>query len=461
MSVAPTRLARTIAVVALLGTALLGEAKGAVSLGPVQSALVGAAVKAAADQGLPADRFPADTAAAAVALASAQHGGRAPVSAFPRDWAIRPAPYDAAGEFARAVASDHLGAWLDNLAPPDSRYQRLAAAYARYRVIAAHGGWPALPAAAHLQLGDAGPEVDALRARLAIEDAAVPPPPRDDPAHRRPAFDLALASAVMRAQARYGLEADGRVGAATLAALNVPVQDRLLQMRANLERWRWVPRTLPTLRVEVNTADAMLELFDGKSASMTMRAIVGRAGKATPMFADDIRAVVFNPPWNVPADIAAKEIWPKIRKDPGYRAREGFVERPGGGLQQLPGPRCALGVVKFDLSNSFGVYLHDTPAHGLFALDHRALSHGCMRLADPTDLAKRILAADPSWPETAIDLAILSGKTTRAPLRAPVPVYVFYWTAFVDDDGQLQFRPDIYGWDKTLAAMMARAGQPL
>jgi murein L,D-transpeptidase YcbB/YkuD len=172
------------------------------------------------------------------------------------------------------------------------------------------------------------------------------------------------------------------------------------------------------------------------------------------MFHDHIKAVVFNPPWNVPADIAAKEIWPKIRRDPGYMAREHFVVRPGGGLQQLPGPDCALGTIKFDLSNNFGVYLHDTPGKSLFARDSRTLSHGCMRLEKANELAKRVLQGDPDWSETKIDLTLLSGKTVRAPVRRPVPVYVFYWTVLVDDDGAVEFRPDVYGWDKKLLAAL-------
>ena len=211
--------------------------------------------------------------------------------------------------------------------------------------------------------------------------------------------------------------------------------------------------------MELNIAAAELALHDPGAPAMTMRAIVGRPDKRTPMFQDRVLAVVFNPPWNVPPEIAAKEIWPKIRRDPGYMRREGFVVRPGGGLQQLPGPRCALGTIKFDLSNPFGVYLHDTPSRSLFAQDSRALSHGCMRLEKPNALAKRLLRGDPDWSEIRIDLALAGAKTVRAPLKRPVPVFVFYWTAFVDDDGQMEFRPDLYGWDRQL--LSALGDQPL
>jgi murein L,D-transpeptidase YcbB/YkuD len=382
------------------------------------------------------------------AYARAQRGGRIK-DRFPDNWAIRPAPYDARADFDAALAQHKLVDWIATLPPSDVRYGRLVQAYARYQRIAARGGWAALAANPVLKLGATGDRVEALRRRLAVEDSMVP---ADAPT---PAvYDAVLAAAVSRAQARYGLNPDGVAGAKTVAALNAPVEGRLGQIRANLERWRWSPRVLPAFRAELNIADASLALYDGGKPALTMRAIVGRAAKPTPMFQDHIQAVVFNPPWNVPADIAAKEIWPKIRRDRGYMAREGFVVRPGGGLEQLPGPKCALGTIKFDLSNRFGVYLHDTPARSLFALDSRTLSHGCMRLENPNALARRLLEGDPAWSETKIDIALLSGKTVRAPLPQPVPVYVFYWTAFVDDQGQVAFRTDVYRWDERLLGLL-------
>lgn len=391
---------------------------------------------------------------AAVAYAWAQHGGRVPVNLFQRDWAIRPAPYDATAEFAAAAARHELPAWAASLPPPNERYARLVAAYGRYRQIAARGAWPALTSASTLKPGMSGAAVLALRRRLGIEDAATPAAAGLESS----VYDAAMTAAVGRAQARYGLEPDGVAGPGTLAALNMPVERRLAQIRVNLERWRWAPRALPPLRVALNIPDASLTLYDAGAPVLTMRTIVGRAAKPTPMFADRITAVVLNPPWNVPTEIAAREIWPKIRRDPGYMAREGFVIRPGGGLQQKPGPLCALGEIKFELSNPFGVYLHDTPARALFARDDRALSHGCMRLEKPNILAKRLLAGDPAWPDSRIDLVLLTGKTTRAVLRRPVPVLVFYQTAFADGREQVQFRRDIYHWDEVLQDLLQKGG---
>jgi murein L,D-transpeptidase YcbB/YkuD len=390
--------------------------------------------------------------AAAIAYARAQHGGRTAPGRFPSDWAIRPKPYDAAADFALARAGHQLASWAAGLAPADPRYAALVQAYGRYREIAAKGGWTALAAGPSLKPGATGDRVHALRTRLAIEDSAVPS--SSGVAPDADVYDAALAAAVSRAQARYGLTPDGVLGGATLRALNLPVQARLGQMRANLERWRWAPRQLPAMRVELNIASATLALYDSGETALGMKAIVGQARKPTPMFEDRIEAVVFNPPWNVPQSIAIKEIWPKIRKDPGYMAREGFVVKPDGGLQQRPGPRCALGTIKFDLPNRFGVYLHDTPAHSLFARDQRNLSHGCMRLEQPNVLAKKLLDGVSGWPGWRVDAAIASGTTQRVVLPKPVPVFVFYWSAFVADDGQVNFRPDAYGWDAKLLSML-------
>ena len=465
------------------------------AIGPENAAVLVGALREAAAQGLGSTKFtPSDAAtqlnapdpalraqtrdrlaAAVIAYARAQHGGRME-DRFPADWALRPAPYDAKADFQAAMAVGRLSAWVRSLPPADVRYGRLVQAYARYQEIAAAGGWATVAAKPALKPGAAGDAVEALRARLAVEDPATPAaaailaapsqpapvvvpatspvPPAASPAPLQPLYGDALTAAVSRAQARYGLTPDGLAGASTIAALNVPAARRVDQIKATLERWRWAPRSLPAYRVELNIADANLALMDGGAPDLTMRAIVGKASKPTPSFQDRITAVVLNPPWNVPPDIAAKEIWPKIRRIPGYMAREGFVVRSGGGLQQRPGPKCALGAIKFELSNPFGVYLHDTPSHGLFARDSRTLSHGCMRLERPNDLAKRLLRNDPAWPAMRIDMVIASGKTTRVLLIRPVPVYVVYWTAFVDDQGQVDFRPDVYRWDEKLLDML-------
>ena len=385
----------------------------------------------------------------AIAYARAEHGLRLAPGKFLRAWGLRPAPYDAAGEFDRALADGRLTAWLAAQPPPFAAYRRLVLAYGRYREISAQGGWPKVPAGPSLRPGAEGPRVAALRRRLAAEDGTAPSGPQAE------AFDEGLAQAVMRAQARYGLTTDGVAGPATLAALNVTADERLMQIRANLERWRWVPRYLSPDRVEVNIAAAMAVEYEAGAPALTTRLVVGRPSWPTPSFRDAIESIVFHPPWNVPPSIAAKEVWPKIRRIPGYMKRERFVVRPNGQLQQLPGPKSALGLVKFNLPNPYGVYLHDTPSKSLFAKDFRAQSHGCMRVEKPVELAKRLLRDDPAWPESRIDEVLASdGPTLEVRLTRPVPVYVFYWTVLSDEQGQVGFRQDVYGWDKRLMAAL-------
>jgi murein L,D-transpeptidase YcbB/YkuD len=422
------------------------------SLSPADGQTLIAVLAASPGQGFRADAFGQARASqdsgalldAAIAYARAQRGLRLAADDFPPNWSIRPKAYDARADLSAAITQGRVDAWASALPPQNPGYTRLIGAHGRYQALAARGGWPSLSQT--VKPGDQGPSVSALRTRLTIEDSAVAP--------GSDIYDNALADAVKRAQARHGLAEDGVVGAATLRALNVSAADRARQIALNLERWRWMPRDLPAARAELNIAAATLQVSAPGSAPLGMRVIVGQPKKPTPMFTDAIKAVVLNPPWNVPQDIAVKEIWPKIRKDPGYMAKEGFVVKPDGGLQQLPGPRCALGAIKFDLSNSFGVYLHDTPSRSLFAQPNRALSHGCMRLEQPNALAKRLLADDPNWSEEAIDVALLAGRTVRVTLRRPLPLYVGYWTAFVDEDGTVQFRPDVYGWDAKLEGLL-------
>lgn len=466
MKVAVAPMVRIFAAAVLVGAfGAAAQAQPTATLTPADQSLILATLRAAPEHGLPADaaqlyriehelsasdpvqRRSGETQlrAAAVAYADAQRGGRVPASKFLKTWAIRPAAYDAAGEFARALATSDVGPWLTSLPPEEPRYARLVTGYARYRAIAAAGGWPALAAKAAIKPGAVGPNVLALRRRLAIEDAATP--------LEGETYDMSLAAAVSRAQARYGLNVDGVAGASTLTALNIPVEARLAQIRANLERWRWAPRSLPADRVELNIAGAWFDDYEGGLRVLGMRAVVGRPQDQTPSFADHIHAVLFYPPWNVPVRIARNELWPKERRQPGYLAREGFRVLPGGRLQQNPGRQNSLGLMKFELDDPYAVYFHDTPARSLFAREYRFLSHGCMRLERPYDLAKRLLRNDPDWNESKVDAALQAGVTRRAPMKR-VMAYVFYWTAFVDDEGQMNFRPDPYGWDASLLPLI-------
>jgi murein L,D-transpeptidase YcbB/YkuD len=431
----------------LAGAALFFAGTAAVPQTPLRAALS----EAAFDNGLDLPLDNTDPRPAALDYGRAQHGGRIAVSEIPRDWAIRPARYDAAAAFDAAQASGRELAWVQEQAPSDARYHALVRGLARYRALAALGGWSPLALGPPLRLGAAGSNVVALRQRLTLED------PRVDAASE--IYNDDLMDAVTRAQTRYGLTADGVAGPKTIAALNVSTAQRVEQILANLERWRWMPRALPARRVEVNTAAATLAVYLDDRVAAAMRIIPGKPRTPTPMFVDSISAVTFNPPWNVPQKIADEELWPIIRRNPHYMRDQGFVVMPNGALRQSPGPRAALGAFKFEMGNPFSVYLHDTPNRSYFAWDWRLLSHGCMRVENPRLLADILLAEDVVWTRSTIEAALQTGVTIKAPLKQPMPLFVAYWTAFADADGQMNFRGDDYGWDAALMELLAKSAR--
>ncbi|MFL9841361.1 L,D-transpeptidase family protein [Sphingomonas sp. ST-64] len=394
-----------------------------------------------------AEILPADDAGlvrAALDYARAIHIGRLDPSDFQEDWALRPADWDPLPGFTRALAENRLAAWFRDLAPPYAGYETLRDGLARYRLIEAAGGWSAIPAGPDMSVGATGARVTALRARLAVED--------DDVARLGTSFDAELKEAVIRAQRRYGLNPTGTVSSGTLGALNVPVEQRIRQIMANMERWRWMPKTMPTDRVQVNIASASVAVFEGDRPVMSMRGVTGKPGGGeTPMLASNIHSIVVNPPWNVPAGIAARELFPK---GSAYLARNGFkVIGTGAGrrLQQQPS-HSALGKFKFDFNNPFAVYLHDTPTKGTFSRFDRLASHGCIRLERPEDLANLLLQGDPEWTPEKIAETVAEGETTRVPLQKQVAVYLLYWTAYGSSNGTMNFRGDPYNWDKALAS---------
>jgi len=378
--------------------------------------------------------------------ARAVHSGRLDTADFDRVWGIRPIPYDPLPSFVEAVRRDRLAAWVAALPPPYAGYDTLVAGLARYRTIAAAGGWKPLAPTFAIKFGASGAAAAALRQRLAIEDAQLPA--------AGSSFDQPLLDAVRRAQRRYGLNPAGQVGGQTIAMLNVPVEARIRQIMANMERWRWLPPTLEKDRIQVNIAAAVLTVFDGDAPVTSMRAVTGRPGDETPMLVSEIHSIVINPPWNVPSSIADRELWPKERASPGYLKRNGFrvIDTGNGGKRlQQASEKSALGRFKFDFDNPFAVYLHDTPAQAGFAKFDRLASHGCVRLEHPDDLAKLLLKTTPDWQPDQVDAAVAAGKTVRATMADKVAVYLLYWTAFATPSGQVSFRDDPYKWDGVLA----------
>ncbi len=235
--------------------------------------------------------------------------------------------------------------------------------------------------------------------------------------------------------------------------------NRLREIEVNLERQRWLPRRLPANRVWVNVADERLVLYRADRPVFSTRVIVGQdvERNQSPEFRATIQGIEFNPPWKIPGDIATEEILPKIRHDPNYLTRNHMVMLPDGGVEQLPGPDAGLGQLMFYMPNRFDVYLHDTPDKNLFGRDDRRISHGCIRVLNPRQLAALLM----QQPIDTINQAIATGSTTLSNLPAAVPVFVVYQTAFVDVDGTLQFRPDVYNRDAEIWPHLYPVRQPV
>ena len=389
-----------------------------------------------------------------IAYARAQHGLRIALSQFPKNWGMRPAAYDGESEFTFALQQDGLAKWLDGLPPPFDRYRGLQSSLAQYRKVVADGGWQTLDSGGALTLGARGARVAALRARLAAEY------PQGEFSADGQVFDDEVAAQVHTFQHNIGFEPTGVVDKATLAALNVPAENRVAQIEANMERWRWAPRIWPATRIEANIAAEEMDAFQDNALVLEMRAAPGRPDDQTPMLASQVQSVVFDPPWNVPSSIATKELWPKEHAHPGYLASHGYKLIPvgtdgGQRIQQSYGPKSALGSIKFDFPNDYAVYLHDTPSHRAFNGSARAVSHGCVRLQRPKELANLLFKGDDTWTPDHIDDTIAAKKTVWARLDDPVPIFLMYWTAFLDVKGRTNFRPDVYGWDEQLMGLIA------
>jgi murein L,D-transpeptidase YcbB/YkuD len=334
---------------------------------------------------------------------------------------------------------------------------------AQYRELAAAGGWPRIPDGPTLRPGDSDERLPLLAQRLAIT-GDLPVDAGADPA----VYGGALEAAVKDFQERHGLDVDGVVGPATLKALNVTVEQRIEQIRVNLERSRWVLDSLADDFVIVNIAGFRVYVFRDHEMTWSARAVVGTTYRKTPVFRSMMRYVVFNPDWTVPYSIATKDILPQVQRNPGYLAAGNYIVKSASGdvvdpagidwdslgarnfpytLVQQPGPGNALGEIKFMFPNDHAVYLHDTPAKGLFHRAGRTFSSGCVRVELPFEFAALLLAAN-GLDATAIERLRRSGKTKTVFLEQPLPVLLLYWTAEVGRDGRIRFYDDIYDRDR-------------
>ena len=289
-----------------------------------------------------------------------------------------------------------------------------------------------------------------------------------------------VVEAVKRFQLRHALVVTGSLGPETVRQLNVPIADRVHQLQFALERWRWLPHELATPLIAVNVPAFRLYGFDEPHhIGLKMNVVVGKAMRSeTPAFIGNMTYLVFRPDWGVPPVIVRKEIVPPLQKDPAYLAKNGYDLFDASGkvlnsghvtpeeiqllregklsIRQRPGPKNALGSVKFMFPNTYLVYLHDTPKTELFSRSRRDFSYGCIRVQDPPALAAWVLQSKPEWTSERIQAAMNGEKSVQVNLSSPIPVLILYATARVDEEGRVDFYDDIYRHDTRLAQALAK-----
>jgi murein L,D-transpeptidase YcbB/YkuD len=387
--------------------------------------------------------------------------------------------YDLSELLEELVAADDVAARLDAVEPQYEYYRALKGALVRTRELAPKiAALQPLPVPAKsLEPGgtyDAMPrlaELLVLTGDLAAGEQA---------AAAQTTYGAPMVAAVRRFQERHGLAADGVAGKGTFRELNTPTTARLRQMELTLERWRWVAHEFGAPPIVVNIPAFQLRAFaregDEVVPELTMNVVVGKEykGAQTPIFTRQMKYLVFSPYWEVPPSIAKNELLPKMAKDAGYAARNHYVIEGTGGrlpvdaesiaavragrarIRQTPGAHNALGLVKFMFPNEFNVYLHGTPSQAAFAREERALSHGCVRVEKPLELAEFVLKDDPSWTREAIEAAMKAGEPRTVNLKQPIWVFILYGTAFADEQGVVHFYRDVYGHDAKLDAALKK-----
>jgi murein L,D-transpeptidase YcbB/YkuD len=353
---------------------------------------------------------------------------------------------------------------LKKLSPFRRGYSLLRYELMHYRYIARRGGWDPISEGPAMRKGDRGRRVELLRKHLLLTEDL-----QFEGEKNRDIFDEDLESAVVRYQRRHGLIADGIVGSDTLIWLNIPADELVKKIRLNMERWRWLARDRGEVYIVINIADFTLDVINNDASELSMRVIVGTNYRKTPVFSSGIKRIIVNPYWYVPPLIAVTDVLPEVKKNPGYLAERKmriFRSWNSGSheidpatidwskvnaknftykLRQDPGPLNPLGKIKFLFPNKFSVYLHDTPARNLFEMTRRGFSSGCIRLEKPVELADYLLKGEEEGKEVAVEEAKVYY------LQKPVPLYLIYWTAWVDNDMQLNFRDDIYNRDGLLS----------
>lgn len=356
----------------------------------------------------------------------------------------------------------------------NAMYRDLLSALREYCAIQSAGGWVRITEGPELSTGSKGHRVMMLRERLG-EQIAGPDSVR---------FDAALRSSVGHFQKRHGLTVSGKVDKPTLAALNVPVDERIRQIELSLERARWFPPEFGPRYILVNIPEAVLRVVERDSVVFTSRAVVGKASRQTPVLVETMTYLVLNPSWNLPPVVVDEDVLPKLTKNTDYLKKKNIKVYQGWGknarevhpdsvrwarwtsktmpyhLRMEPGSSNALGRVKFLFPNDEHVYIHDSPQRSLYRKEQRQFSSGCVRVERARELAAHLLSGSSRWDDDRLKEAFATGEEQNVILRNPIPVYLVYLTAWVGADGTVHFRPDLYGRDDLLAAMLADGARP-
>ena len=316
-----------------------------------------------------------------------------------------------------------------------------------YLDITKAGGWPTIPAIKKsLKIGDSLDVITSVKNRLQMT--------KDMPGvDSSSLFSDTLELAVKKFQRRHGYKETGEISNTLIKDMNVTASKRLMEILVNMDRMRWMPQKPKGNLIIVNLPEFMLHVYDGKELVFDMVVVVGKVGNNTMMFNGDLNQIFFSPYWNVPQSIIKNEIMPAIARNPNYLANKN-MEKTSWGIRQKPGPGNALGKVKFIFPNSFNMYFHDTPSKSLFGQDKRAFSHGCIRLSEPQKMAEWLLRNDAEWPKEKIVSAMNQTTEKGVKLKESIPVFIIYYTAWVDHEGLLNFRDDVYKHDSELIKKM-------
>jgi murein L,D-transpeptidase YcbB/YkuD len=397
--------------------------------------------------------------------------GRIDPSKLDTLWILHARKKDLSAHLEEALASRKIRNSLTDLSPAIEQYNKLKSQLARHKEIMKQGGWPLLPNELTSTKSISAETATYLKKRLAASGEL-------DTAQRAVSgAGNQLEEAIRTFQKRHGLKPEGKLTPETIKWLNMPVQDVVQMIALNMERIRWEPDSIGDTYIQVNTPEYILKAFKSGKKELQMNVIVGQEYTSTPVFTDTLEYIVFSPDWTVPLTIAQKEILPILQKNPDYLINqdmsvyetwndkdtlaldphatdwsqftpETFKYR----IVQNPGPKNPLGAVKFMMPNDLFIYLHDTPADYLFKKEKRSLSHGCIRLEKPAELAMYLLG----WDEAKVKEYMIREIPENVPLSDKMPVQIVYRTAWVDEEGLLNFRDDIYGYDKVQLRAISR-----